>query len=102
MRDLLTCTAPHLIRAGEVIIKIYSDQRHAIEETVYERSYNSLNPVKVEQTYSLSALTQRLMSAQVRQSRHCGPLTHKYRAVKSMTAFSHRRVRSPSNRKLVA
>ena len=58
------CFLIFVLLQGEVVIKIYSDQRHAVEETIYERSYNSYS-AKREQTYSLAALTQRLVTMQV-------------------------------------
>jgi len=62
-------TIEHIIMwidPGEVVIKIYDDKRHAIEETIFERSYNSLN-ARSEQTYSLAALTRRLMASQAQE-----------------------------------
>jgi len=59
-------TIEHIIMwidPGEVVIKIYDDKRHAVEETIFERSYNSLN-ARSDQTYSLAALTRRLMASQ--------------------------------------
>jgi len=56
---------------GEVVVKIFSDQRHGVEETIYERSYNSYDQ-KREKSYSLAALTTRLVSMQPPTDEHDG------------------------------
>eukprot|EP01128_Nolandella_sp_AFSM9_P008754 TRINITY_DN542_c0_g1_i1.p1 TRINITY_DN542_c0_g1~~TRINITY_DN542_c0_g1_i1.p1 ORF type:complete len:224 (-),score=40.91 TRINITY_DN542_c0_g1_i1:469-1119(-) len=49
------------IDPGEVVIKIYNDKSRAIEDVIFEKSYNSLE-ANLLQTYSLSALTERLLA----------------------------------------
>lgn len=47
------------------MIKIYNDKSRAIEEVIYEKSYDSLeqNPLH---TYSLSAFTEKMLQNEVR------------------------------------
>lgn len=59
---------------GEVVIRIYNDKSRAIEDVIFEKSYNSLAQHPM-QTYSLSALTERLMDL-VRDFSSTAALTH--------------------------